>query len=129
MNAQELAAARFVSLTTYRRNGEPVPTPVWIAADDHGLLVLTPVGSGKVKRLRRDPRVQLVPCGRFGKVRPGAPVASGRAEVVEDPAAAAQAIAAKYPVEHRVVLGIERLVQRLRRRDHVERLTLRISLD
>ena len=45
-----LADHRFVSLTTFRRSGAPVSTPVWASRDGDLLVVLTPVGSGKVKR-------------------------------------------------------------------------------
>ncbi len=46
----ELARSMFVLLTTYRRDGEAVPTPVWIADDGERLLVTTGAASGKVKR-------------------------------------------------------------------------------
>ena len=127
--SEDLRQSRFVSLTTFRRSGEGVPTPVWIAGDEQGLLVLTPRSSGKVKRLRHDSRVELRPCGRFGAVAADAVVRTGTAQVVDDPRPAREAIAAKYPVEHRVVLGIERALELLRRRPRTERLTLRIVLD
>jgi PPOX class probable F420-dependent enzyme len=123
-----LGDARFVALTTYRRSGAPVSTPVWVARDGSELLVLTPKGSGKVTRLRADPRIELAPCSRFGAVAPGAAVARGTASIVDDAAPARRAVALKYPVEHRVVLGIERAVQLLRRRPPQERVTLRLRL-
>ena len=52
-----LGGVSFVSLTTFRRNGAPVSTPVWVAADGDDLVVLTPTASGKVRRLRNDARV------------------------------------------------------------------------
>ena len=125
-----LADERFVSLTTFRRTGEPVSTPVWIARSGDGLVVLTPSDSGKVKRLRHDPRVVLRPCGRFGAVADGAPTVSGRARVGDAPADEAVARAAirrAYPVESRIVLGIERVVERLRRRPRTDRLALFID--
>jgi PPOX class probable F420-dependent enzyme len=67
----DLAQEEFVSLTTYRRSGDAVSVPVWIApATDArgGLLVTTTERSAKVKRLRRDRRVQLRPCDRRGAV-------------------------------------------------------------
>ena len=126
--AASLGDARFVSLTTFRRTGEPVATPVWVARDGEELLVLTPRGSGKVRRLRADPRVELRRCGRFGAVVAGAPTVRGAAQVVDDPGPARRAVAAKYPVEHRVVLGIERALGLLRRRPATERCTLRIRV-
>jgi PPOX class probable F420-dependent enzyme len=77
-----LADHRFVSLTTFRCSGAPVSTPVWVGRDGESLVVLTPVGSGKVKRLRSDPRVELRPCGRFGGVADGATAVRGTAELL-----------------------------------------------
>ena len=125
-----LADARFVSLTTFRRSGEPVSTPVWVGRDGEALVVLTPAGSGKVKRLRHDPRVEIAPCGRFGKVEDGVVPVVGTADVRETPADVERATATirrTYPIESRVVLGIERLVERLRGRPRTERLALLIT--
>ena len=57
-----------VSLTTYRRNGEPVPTPVWFALENDKLYAATEPGSGKVKRIRNNPNVLLAPCTQRGKL-------------------------------------------------------------
>jgi PPOX class probable F420-dependent enzyme len=125
-----LADERFVSLTTFRRSGEPVSTPVWIGRDGGALVVLTPAGSGKVRRLRHDPRVELRPCGRFGSVADGVEPVSGTAQLRESPVDVARAratIRRTYPVESRLVLGIERLVERLRGRPRTERLALVIT--
>ena len=114
-----LAEERFVSLTTFRRNGAPVSTPVWIGRDGDALVVTTPAGSGKVKRLRTEPRVELRPCSRTGKVAPDAVMVSGHAEVLDDPAAHARVAAVvrrKYALEYFLVMGIERLTRRGGRR-------------
>ena len=65
-----LAHERFVSLTTYRRDGRGVATPVWVARDGDALVVITPEGTGKLKRLRHTSRVTLRPCDRRGRVAP-----------------------------------------------------------
>jgi uncharacterized protein len=125
-----LADARFVSLTTFRRSGEAVSTPVWVGRDGGALVVLTPADSGKVKRLRHDPRVEIRPCGRFGAVADGVAPVVGTAEVREHPDDVERAratIRRTYPLESRLVLGIERLVERLRRRPRTERLALLIT--
>jgi PPOX class probable F420-dependent enzyme len=125
-----MADARFVSLTTFRRSGEPVSTPVWVGRDGTSLVVLTPADSGKVKRLRHDPRVEVRPCGRFGAVADGVEPVSGTAELREhtdDVERARATIRATYPIESRLVLGIERLVERLRGRPRTERLALLIT--
>ena len=123
----DLADERFVSLTTFRRSGEPVSTPVWIARDGDALVVLTPSGSGKVRRLRHDPRVELRPCGRFGQVADGAATVHATAQVDEDDRPARAAIARAYPVESRLVLGIERVARLVRRQPPAPRLTLRLT--
>jgi uncharacterized protein len=125
-----LADSRFVSLTTFRRSGAAVSTPVWVGRDGGSLVVLTPVGSGKVKRLRHDPRVELRPCGRFGRVADGVEPVAGQAELRQAPADVDRAratIRRTYPIESRLVLGIERLVERLRRRPRTQRLALLIT--
>ena len=87
-------------------------TPVWVAADGDALVVITPQDSGKVKRLRRDPRVELRPCSRSGRVADGAPVLEGRAAILADPAGTlgvTERIRAKYGLEYRVVMLVERV--------------------
>jgi PPOX class probable F420-dependent enzyme len=101
-----------------------------VGRDGTSLVVLTPADSGKVKRLRRDPRVEVRPCGRFGAVADGVEPVSGTAELREhtdDVERARATIRATYPIESRLVLGIERLVERLRGRPRTERLALLIT--
>jgi len=53
-----LAGEKYISLTTFKQDGTPVATPVWVVSDDgRRLLVWTGPETGKVKRLRRNPRV------------------------------------------------------------------------
>jgi PPOX class probable F420-dependent enzyme len=107
-----IADERFVSLTTFRKSGEAVSTPVWIARDGNALIVTTPDGTGKVKRLRNNPRVELRPSDRMGRVADGSPVVAGSAEIVDtDDARENQAriFLAKYRLEYRVFMFIERL--------------------
>lgn len=110
-----LAGEKFVALTTFKRNGDGVAAPVWIVSDGDRLVVWTPADSWKVKRLRRDSRVTLVPCGRRGKVNDGAVPVDGTAEVVDDPSVVSRieaALKAKYGYEYRVVTLIERIAAR-----------------
>ena len=58
---------------------------MWVARDGDQLLAWTPADAWKVKRIRRDPRVTLRPCGRTGKVRAEQPLLAGTAEVITDP--------------------------------------------
>jgi PPOX class probable F420-dependent enzyme len=107
-----LADERFVSLTTYRRTGEAVSTPVWIARDGGDLLVTTPKESGKVKRLRNDSRVQLRPCSRTGAVKDDAVAVDAHAVIADDDQSRAlltRVFGGKYRLEYRIFLFIERL--------------------
>jgi PPOX class probable F420-dependent enzyme len=54
-------------LISYRRDGTPVPTPVWAAPGGGALYVRSERGSGKVKRLRADARVLIAPCTARGR--------------------------------------------------------------
>ncbi|MET1051209.1 MAG: PPOX class F420-dependent oxidoreductase [Mycetocola sp.] len=117
----ELADERFVLLTTFRRSGEPVNTPVWIASDDDGLMVTTPKTSGKVRRLRHDDRIELRPCSRMGRVDDDAHAIRATATIVDDDASRGiltRVFSRKYGLEYRVFLFIERL-SRSGRQDRV----------
>ncbi|GIG87235.1 PPOX class F420-dependent oxidoreductase [Plantactinospora endophytica] len=80
---EEIRTARYVSVTTFRRDGRPVPTPVGHAVDGDELLVLTQRDSGKVKRIRNNAAVRVAPCDMSGRVAEGAPTATGRARVLD----------------------------------------------
>jgi len=57
-----LHGENYVLLTTYRKSGEGVPTPVWFAEEGGKLYIVTNSESGKVKRLRHTAKVDLVAC-------------------------------------------------------------------
>lgn len=73
----------YVLLTTFRKTGEGVGTPVWIVALPDGAAgFTTEVTSGKVKRIRNNPKVTLQPCDMRGKVRESSEVVEAVAEVL-----------------------------------------------
>lgn len=84
MGLQELGSARYVSLTTFRKDGTPVATPVWAVADGGELYVWTRSDSWKVKRIRNDGRVTVAPCDVRGRVEEGAPAVEGRARLLDE---------------------------------------------
>jgi uncharacterized protein len=121
-----LGDEKFVSLTTFKRNGDAVAAPMWIVDDGARLAVWTPADSWKVKRVRRDPRVTLTACGRTGKVPAGQPVVAGTAEVITDPQEVARVeslVKRKYGLEFRVVTFIEAIAARGRKQRFVLRIT------
>lgn len=80
----DLDRQKYVRLTTFKRDGTAVHTPVWFAVDGTSLLVWTDGRSGKVKRLRNDPRVEVVASDARG--RPKGEVRTGRGRRVDDDA-------------------------------------------
>ena len=116
----------FVSLTTFRRSGEAVSTPVWIARDGDDLIVTTPEESGKVKRLRNSGRVEITPSNRMGKVAEGATPVAGHARIHGDAASIdrlEKTFSKKYRLEYRVFMIIEALVAKRKK----PRVMLRIT--
>ena len=102
----------YVRLTTFRKTGVPVHTAVCIALDGDRLLVTTGAESGKVKRIRHTPRIELTPCDRAGKIGIGAPV------VVASAAADSSAptrkrldelLLEKYGLQYRVIRAAAKL--------------------
>ncbi|MFJ5933295.1 PPOX class F420-dependent oxidoreductase [Streptomyces sp. NPDC003444] len=82
MIPEELRRGRYVSLTTFRKNGTGVATPVWYAVDGSELYAWTRTDSWKVKRLRNDPRVEAAVCDVRGNVPEGAARVTGEARLV-----------------------------------------------
>jgi len=58
----------YISLTTYRKSGKPVATPIWFAEADGKVYALTLVGSGKLKRLAHTPEVEVAACDVRGNI-------------------------------------------------------------
>jgi uncharacterized protein len=76
----------FLNLESFRRNGLGVKTPVWFIQNDETLYVRTVAGSGKVKRIKNNGRVQIVPCEANGT--PSGEWISAHAIEVTDPESA-----------------------------------------
>lgn len=103
-----LADEHFVSLTTYRKTGVGVSTPVWVAREGDTLLITTPDDTGKVKRVRNNSRVTLSPSGRMGAVADGAPVVDGTATIEPETPPLTAIFSRKYRLEYRIFMWIER---------------------
>jgi PPOX class probable F420-dependent enzyme len=65
----QFAHQRYLNLETYRRNGEAVRTPLWFVEHAGVLYMRTPGAAAKVRRIRRNPRVRVAPCGRRAELR------------------------------------------------------------
>jgi PPOX class probable F420-dependent enzyme len=62
----DLGAGTYLSVTSFRADGTPVATPVWLVRRDDELLVLTQSASAKVKRIVANPSVLVAPCDSRG---------------------------------------------------------------
>ena len=87
---------KYISFTTFRKNGEPVATPVWFGEDGDRLYVMTRSDMGKTKRIRNNPQVRVAPCTIRGKVTGPEFAAVARILPPEEHAHARQTIDRKY---------------------------------
>jgi PPOX class probable F420-dependent enzyme len=109
-----LPQSAYVSLTTFRRSGAPVATPVWAAPEGDSLVVWTRADSGKVKRLRHTERVTVAPCDVRGRVLGPAVEAVGSFVPPSERDAAIAALRRRYGVRFTAGYVTSRLWQRLR---------------
>ncbi len=89
-----LHARKYMSLATWRRNGARVLTPVWFAQDNGKLYVMTRNDSGKLKRIRDTPNVEVAPCTLRGK--PLGPFTKAVARIAPDQQKARRHLRKKY---------------------------------
>jgi uncharacterized protein len=102
--------SRYIALTTYRRDGRAVTTPVWAVSLDGRIYVFTASSTGKAKRVRATGRVRFAPSSMNGR---GILGAWREGTVVQDEALQERALAAlqrKYGWQ----LSVAMLVYRLR---------------
>ncbi|OLF04868.1 PPOX class F420-dependent enzyme [Actinophytocola xinjiangensis] len=104
-DVERLHRSNYVLITTFRRDGTPVPTPVWAARDGDELIIWTRSEAGKVKRIRRSPRVELSECDARGRPR-GEPV-TGTARILdaEGTERGRRVLTRKYGLTGRIVIG------------------------
>jgi hypothetical protein len=117
---EALFPGRYLSVTSFKRDGSGVATPVWFVSDGRRLFALTDLHSAKVRRIRRNPRVLIAPCRPDGKLR-GEPVPA-RAEVLTDTPELERVqrlLMERYKISYRLVMLVYRVGRRLRGRQSV----------
>jgi hypothetical protein len=102
--SQEVArigASRYIRLTTFKKDGTAMPTPVWVVDDGDRVYVTTLESAGKIKRIRNSGRVLVAPSDWRGE--PKGDEVEGRAEVLDAPGSARVQVMvkAKYGLEYR----------------------------
>jgi PPOX class probable F420-dependent enzyme len=123
-----LARERNVSLTTYRRDGRAVSTPVWFALDGARIIVWTDGASGKVKRLRENGRAGVAPSDARGRTKTAPVDAKGRVLPESENARSRQLLTTKYRLLKPLVDLWTTLGIRLRRKQRPEEVFLEITL-
>lgn len=119
----DLRREQCIALTTFRKTGEAVTTPVWFAESLGTIYIETHADAGKLKRLRHTARVTLAPCTYSGKVTGS--VSAGNAHILtesEESTAASAALSKKYGVIrslHHFVRNARRMLQRKAKVDEV----------
>lgn len=101
---EEFARGKYLSLTTFRRDGTAVATPVWLVRDGDALRVITQADSGKAKRLRNDPRVLVAPCDARGNLKGEQVEATATLEDADETSRTAQLIEKRYGVLGRLLM-------------------------
>jgi uncharacterized protein len=105
----------YVNLTTFRKSGVPVATPVWMALEGNKGYIVTGKDSGKVKRIRNNHAVQVAPSTRMGKALGPAIDAKVRILSQEESVAAQRELSKKYGWMYQFF----RLMWRLRKQETV----------
>lgn len=124
----QLRGANYISLTTFRKTGEPVSTPVWFAQEDELLYLFTFPSAGKLKRIRHTARVRIAPCTLNGTVT--GPTSEAKARIVTDAqemALADKTLAKKYGMTWRIYHAAMSALGVLRRRPRSERVYVAIG--
>jgi uncharacterized protein len=78
----DISAAQYISLKTFRKNGEGVSTAVWFAEDNGKLYVYSAKNAGKIKRVRNNSKVEVAVCNVKGVV--SGPIVTGTAIVLAE---------------------------------------------
>jgi uncharacterized protein len=124
-----ISDGRYIAVTTFRRSGEAVSTPIRVVPVSDGRIGFwIATGSARTERLRHDPRVRVQPCDVRGRPRPGAPEVGGTAEMVRS-GRLFDEVRARVREKYGLLAGISRLVGRSPgRRQHGDTVVL-VRLD
>jgi PPOX class probable F420-dependent enzyme len=127
----ELDHARYISLTTFKKDGSPVSSAVWITGEAGAYAFTTGDKAWKTKRLQRNPSVEVHVCTVRGRIKPQATryVGTGTVENSVDAVAAAErALSAKYGWQFRATKLADGLTRRFGRGERQQPVAIRLSL-
>jgi PPOX class probable F420-dependent enzyme len=112
---------KYVSLVSYRASGTGVPTAVWFAKFGDAAntyCVITEANAGKVKRIRKNPKIEVQACDIKGNVTASATTYSGFARLVTGTEAVAvrKAISKRYGITYKLFSVYNSIGSLLKRR-------------
>jgi PPOX class probable F420-dependent enzyme len=119
---------KYLSLTTYRRDGTPVSTPVWFVEEEGRLFVTTAADSYKARRLRRNPAAMVAPCTARGLPKGEAIPVQVEFLPPDAHARVDQLMAEKYRLDRILILPIYRLVMKLQGKPLDERTSAYLAI-
>ena len=108
-DVERLGRGSYLLVTTFRKDGTPVPTPVWVGVDGGELIVWTNAAAGKVKRIRNNPVVELTACDLRGK--PRGETVKGTARILDDAGTehGRRVLRRKYGIAGHITIGASTL--------------------
>jgi len=120
---------KYLSLTTFKRDGTGVATPVWFVAEAGKIFVITDADSHKVRRIQRIPSVTVAECTASGRLRSSSVPARAQILPFHEAPRAGQLMARKYWLDRIVILPAYRAVKTIRhgRRHQTESVVLVIT--
>ncbi|HET6570028.1 MAG TPA: PPOX class F420-dependent oxidoreductase [Solirubrobacterales bacterium] len=119
-DSEALFPGRYLSVTSFKRDGTGIATPVWFVSDGGQLFALTDLHSAKVRRVRRNSHVLVAPCRVDGKLR-SEPVSAWAEVLTATPELerVQKLLLERYKLTYRLVMLMYRLGRRLRRQQSV----------
>ena len=119
MDFNDFKDVEYINLITYKKDGSPVTTPVWVAPHDNSLVVTTSLNAGKVKRVRNNGKATIYITNQSGTKRLSESL-DVIGSLVTEPEAKAEAVGViknKYgvisqmflrgPDEHRAIIKLD----------------------
>lgn len=130
MDTSEIDDAKYVSMTTYKKDGTGVASAMWMAKRGDKFIAMTQADSWKIKRIRNNPDVELAVCDSKGKIPSGATRFSGKAKVVDGSAGQPiiDAVVNKYGISAKGMNAFMSLSNKLRGKKTAGRIAIEIEL-
>ncbi len=118
-----LSRGKYISITTFRKSGEAVATPVWVTREGDALYVITGSDSGKVKRIRNNPHIEVAACDMRGSIE--GPKVAATAQILD--AAGTQQVQERVAKRFGLMYKLMTAMEKVRRRAG-DRVGLKITL-